>query len=259
MNTTPHHNKKLHLLILFSIIIFAGISGYLLYPSITGTSSSSQTSDTHFSNNSSTSNSTESTQNKTVKIKAEVWADNWFAFYIGDKLIKEDSTPITTERSFNSETFTFEATYPLDLNFIAKDFKENDTGLEYIGTGQQQMGDGGLIAQFKNADTGELIAVTNSDWLIYTTHTAPLDTACAKSSNPIAGTAPCTFESLEEPENWKLSDFDFSTWKNAKTYTSTEIKPKDGYTTIKWNSNAKFIWGSDIFKSNTVLMHLRIK
>ena len=78
-----------------------------------------------------------------MTIKAEVWADNWFALYSGDTLIKQDSVPITTERSFNSESFTFQASYPLQLNFVVKDYKANDTGLEYIGTPKQQMGDGG--------------------------------------------------------------------------------------------------------------------
>ena len=68
----------------------------------------------------------------------EAWADNWFAAYSGEKLIVEDSIPITTERSFNAETITFAADYPLHLNFILKDFKENDTGLEYIGARNQQ-------------------------------------------------------------------------------------------------------------------------
>lgn len=246
---TPTNRHILYIVIIFIIIIILALV-YFYYQSTTGSSTSN---DAYFSNNSNTSQT-----NKTIKIKAEVWVDNWFAFYLGDKLIKEDSVPITTQRSFNSETFTFDATYPLDLNFVVKDYKENDTGLEYIGTAQQQMGDGGLIAQFKNADTGELIAVTNGDWVDYVTQTAPLDTSCAKASNPVAGVAPCTFISLEEPTNWKLAGFDYSTWEHAKLYTSAEVGPKEGYTTITWNSNAKFIWGPDIFKSNTVLMHLRI-
>ena len=44
-----------------------------------------------------------------VRLKAEVWADNWFAFYLGDTKVAEDSVPITTERSFNAETFVFDA------------------------------------------------------------------------------------------------------------------------------------------------------
>jgi hypothetical protein len=102
-------------------------------------------------------------QAQTVTLRAEIWADNWFAFYSGDTLIKEDSVPITTERSFNAEVFTFQASYPLQLNFVLKDFKENDTGLEYIGTSRQQMGDGGLIAQFTDLATGKVVALTNAN------------------------------------------------------------------------------------------------
>ena len=55
-----------------------------------------------------------------VTIEADLYADNWFAFYVGEELIKEDSVPITTERSFNAESFTFETTLPAQLNFIIK-------------------------------------------------------------------------------------------------------------------------------------------
>ena len=56
------------------------------------------------------------------------------------KLIDEVSVPITTERSFNSETFTFDASYPLAIAVEAKDFKETDSGIEYIGlnTGKRE-------------------------------------------------------------------------------------------------------------------------
>ncbi len=156
-----------------------------------------------------------------INVKAEVWADNWFAFYLGDQLVKEDSVSITTERSFNSETFTFSSSYPLTLNFIAKDFKENDSGLEYIGTNRQQMGDGGLIAQFTNADTGELIAVTDSNWSCTVIHEAPLDKSCERESNPVAGQAPCGFTSTEEPLGWKDASFDTSSWTIFNLYSRT--------------------------------------
>jgi len=82
---------------------------------------------------------------------ADVWADNWFQFNINGELVAEDSVSITTERSFNAESFTFEATPPFVIGMIVKDFKENDSGLEYIGSKKQQMGDGGVIAQIKNS------------------------------------------------------------------------------------------------------------
>ena len=80
-----------------------------------------------------------------VRLRCDVWADNWFAFYLGENAIAEDSVPITTERSFNAESFEFSGDYPLVLNFVVKDFKQDDSGLEYIGTRRQQIGDGGFI------------------------------------------------------------------------------------------------------------------
>ena len=96
--------------------------------------------------------------------KADVWADNWFALYNGDTKIGEDSVSITTERSFNSETFTFEGAYPLELRAVSKDYIENDTGLEYIGTGRQQMGDGGFIVQITDLSAGRVVAATDASW-----------------------------------------------------------------------------------------------
>lgn len=54
----------------------------------------------------------------------EIWADNWAAVYVDGELIGEDSVPITTERSFNSETFNFEATYPFTLAIEARTLKK---------------------------------------------------------------------------------------------------------------------------------------
>ena len=84
-------------------------------------------------------------------INADVWADNWFAVYLESELIKEDSVAYNTEQSFNKESFTFAAELPAQINIIAKDFKENDSGIEYIGRPRQQIGDGGLSAQFRDA------------------------------------------------------------------------------------------------------------
>ncbi|MEM7736000.1 MAG: PEBP family protein [Deinococcota bacterium] len=191
-----------------------------------------------------------------VTIQADVWADNWFAFYLAETLIMEDTVPIATERSFNKESFRFEASYPLMLNFVAKDFKENDTGLEYIGTNRQQMGDGGLIAQFKDASTGELIAVTNSDWQCLVIHDAPLDKSCERSSNP---TQDCSFSSQAEPAGWKLASFDTSTWPAATVYSEAAVRPRDGYDQVSWDARAELIWGDDLETNNTLLCQLVVE
>ena len=62
-----------------------------------------------------TAATTSAAANSMRTFKAEVWADNWFVLYNGESKVGEDSAPITTERSFNAEIFTFQARYPLQL------------------------------------------------------------------------------------------------------------------------------------------------
>ncbi len=126
---------------------------------------------------------------------ADVWVDNWFKFYVNEKPVAEDHVPITTERSFNAESFDFTAKRPFVLNFIVKDFKQNDTGLEYIGTRRQQMGDGGFIAQIMAG--GRPVAVTNANWRCLVIHHAPASPQCARERNPVAGKGPCALHQTE--------------------------------------------------------------
>jgi len=174
-------------------------------------------------------------------------------------LIVEDAVSITTERSFNAETVTFKADYPLHLNFILKDYKENDTGLEYIGARNQQMGDGGFIMQLTDTATGKVVAVSNADWACMVINKAPLDKACEKEANPVAGTPPCTFTDLAEPANWKGSDFDDSSWTATTVHTVAEVGPKDGYDQISWNAGAQLIWGPDLETDNTILCRVTVE
>ena len=198
------------------------------------------------------------TNAKTINVKAELWAGNWFALYLDNKLIKEDSVPITTERSFNAETVTFPATYPMHFNVILKDYIQNDTGLEYIGTNRQQIGDGGFIGQFTNADTGEIIGVTNEWWKRTVIHTAPLDNACTAEANPVAGQGACGFTAIPEPTDWKSPSFDTNSWLAASLYSAAQVSPKEGYDTITWKPEAKFIWGPDLKTNNTVLCSVTV-
>jgi hypothetical protein len=180
---------------------------------------------------------------------ADAWADNWFAMYEGDTLVVEDSVSITTERSFNAESFTFDATPPFALSFVLKDFKENDSGLEYIGEGNQQMGDGGFIFQLKDS-AGDLVLVSDADWRCLTTHFAPVDKTCEGSANPLSD---CTWETTDEPSGWKDDSFDDSEWAAASTWTAADVGPKDGYDEISWASAAQLIWGEDLEQVNTLL------
>jgi hypothetical protein len=190
-----------------------------------------------------------------VTFRAEVWADNWFAMSVNGVLVGEDSVPITTEKSFNAETFTFTAAYPLTIAIEAKDFKQNDSGLEYIGKPNQQMGDGGLIAQITDMATGKVVAVTNASWQTLVIHRAPLNQTCVKDANP---EKTCTFSSVAAPSQWTTSAFDDTAWKPATIWQAADVGPKDGYNTIAWNPAAKFVWGSDLFIDNTVLLRLKV-
>ena len=195
----------------------------------------------------------------TLSIKGEVWADNWFAFYLGERLIIEDSTPITTERSFNAEAFVFNAEYPLQLNFVAKDFKADDTGLEYIGRRNQQMGDGGLIAQFTDVATGATVAVTNAAWRCLVIHEAPLDRACENEAEPVPGVGPCRFAAMTEPDGWRMPGFDDTEWPTAVEFSAAEVRPKDGYDAIGWRDGPRLIWTADLETHNTLLCRLTVE
>lgn len=187
----------------------------------------------------------------TVLLRADVWADNWFRLWINGELVGEDSVPITTERSFNAETFTFEAALPLTIAVEAKDFKENDTGLEYIGTDRQQMGDGGLILQIVDVDTGEAVAASGADWRALVTHIAPLDTSCERSDDPEAD---CASATVDAPTGWTDFGFDDSAWDAATIWSAGDVSPKDGYDEIAWDPSAELVWGGDLETDNTVLL-----
>ena len=181
---------------------------------------------------------------------AEVWADNWFSLYINGKLVGQDSVAITTEKSFNSDRITFTASYPFTIAMVTKDFKQNDTGLEYIGTDRQQMGDGGFVAQFTDTSTGKVVAYTNSSWRGLVVHQAPLNVSCEKSKTP---DTECTSRISAEPAGWSESSFNDASWPTASAYSKEQVGVKDGYNNISWSSNAQIIWTSDLEIDNTIL------
>jgi len=192
---------------------------------------------------------------KTSTFTAQVWADNWFALYVNGKKVGQDSVPITTERSFNSETITFTATYPLTIGIQGKDYTENASGLEYIGTAKQQIGDGGLIAQIRDNKTGKVVAATNGSWKALVLNEAPLNPTCVTSSNPLTD---CKSSTTSEPKNWSAASYSTKGWSNASVYTAAEVGVKEGYNDISWDSSAKLIWGPDLKLDNSILFRTTV-
>jgi len=189
-------------------------------------------------------------------INADVWADNWFALYLESTLIKEDSVAYNTEQSFNKESFTFAAELPAQINIIAKDFKENDSGIEYIGRPRQQIGDGGLSAQFYDADSGELIAVSDESWRCKSIHRAPLNKSCERSADPLQD---CETEITPEPDGWMSSDYDDSDWPSAIVHTAAAVRPLRGYHEVDWDAGAKLLWADDLEIDNTILCRVVLR
>lgn len=183
-------------------------------------------------------------------VRAEIWADNWFAAYVGDKLVHEDTTPFATERSFNADTFSFETKLPVELNVIIRDYMENESGLEYIGSRRQQIGDGGFAAQFFDAESGELIAWSSNDWRCIAVQRAPLNRECVRSDHPLLD---CQAETGDIPQDWQQPGFDDSEWPFAVSHSSNDVRPHGGYRSINWHANVELIWTDDIELDNTLL------
>ena len=184
---------------------------------------------------------------------ADIWVDNWFEMYANGTKVIEDSVPITTERSFNAESITFEAELPMTIAIMAKDFKENDSGLEYIGSRRQQVGDGGMIAQFHDAASGQILGATNASMRCLVVHHAPVDLACAKENDPVAGQGVCGFEQTPIPADWTSPGFDDSAWPLAVEHSAEEVSPKGGYDQIRWDASAKLVWSESLKQDNTLL------
>lgn len=194
-----------------------------------------------------------------TEITAEIWVDNWFALAINGEPLVEDSVAFRTERSFNAERVTFTADFPMTIAFEFRDFMENDTGLEYIGSSRQQIGDGGAIAQFRNAATGKLVAVTDSSWRCKVIHRAPLDAACADEAAPAVGEGSCRADISAPPTGWTAADFDGEAWDPAVEHEASEVRPKDGYDAIDWVPEAKLIWSADLELDNIVLCRTTVE
>ena len=140
-------------------------------------------------------------------------------------------------------------------NLVIRDYIQDDTGLEYIGTPNQQIGDGGFIMQLTDTATNRVVAVSDTSMRCLVIHKAPLNPACEKSLNPAST---CQSSVVPEPPGWKTAGFDTSTWPAATVYTAAQVGPKEGYTTIRWDASARLVWTSDLKADNTLLCKLRV-
>ena len=192
---------------------------------------------------------------KVYGFTAEIWADNWFALYVNGKKVGEDSTPFATERSFNSDAISFKASYPLTIGIMARDYVENASGLEYIGKPNQQIGDGGIIAQIRDTSSGQIITATNKSWRVFVTNRAPLNEDCVRSKNPLQD---CKTSVTKTPTSWYSTTFKDTSWKSATEFTPSAVGVKDGYFNFTWAPSSSLVWSADLRLDNTILLRTKI-
>ena len=181
---------------------------------------------------------------------AEIWVDNWYSLYINDELVAQDREPLTQERSFNADTIQFSATRPFTIALVTRDYTEGSSGLEYIGTSRQQMGDGGFIAQITDESTGEKIAVSDETWKYLVIESAPLNQSCVEDVDP---NSTCKWSSTPEPTGWRDLAYNDAAWSQAKVFSASQVRPKGGYDEVAWDQRAALLWSTDLLVDNAIL------
>ncbi len=123
--------------------------------------------------------------------------------------------------------------YPMTIAVMAKDNANAKTGMEYANT---SIGDAGFILKFGDG------TVTGASWK-----------AKSFSRGPIGhDTNDPRVENIPIPEVWYATDFDDSSWGNAKVYTQQQVDPKEPFFEHDFKG-AEFIWADDIELDNTVI------
>jgi hypothetical protein len=149
---------------------------------------------------------------------------------------------------------------------------------EHLGTGcelsngfQYHMGDGGLVAVFKDS-LGQIIAKTGSDWRTQTFYTAPiLNLTCPSESGNYRLSDTCSTQDSNNgtayyglhwamPSNWMDPAFNDQVFPLANTYTNAVVgvNNKPAYTNFTNIfddpvQDAQFIWSTNLILDNLVL------
>lgn len=206
---------------------------------------------------------------------AYLFADNYFELYINGKLIAVDPVPFTP---FNSNVVRFKAERPLSIAVKMVDWEETlGLGVEGNRGSRFHAGDGGFVAQFQDA-TGKTILLTDGSWKAQTFYTAPIvDRSCLVIDGNVRDSSACDKQSVKDkastsaahwevPNDWMLPSFDDSGWPVAVTFSNDTVgvDNKKSYTNFvdifdAKDTDAKFIWSSNLVLDNLVLLRTTVK
>jgi phosphatidylethanolamine-binding protein (PEBP) family uncharacterized protein len=168
-------------------------------------------------------------------MKAEIYADNWFALYINGRLTVVDPIAFLPHNVVSVELLP---EYPMTIAIIAHDNADPKTGLEY----GNHIGDAGFVLKFADG------TVTDGTWKVKCLERGPIGGDIA---HPRVETEP-------RPANWFTPDFDDSQWEKATVFTEQQVNPKPPYYEHDFKG-AQFIWSKDLALDNTVLFRKRIE
>lgn len=191
-----------------------------------------------------------------VVISGFIFCDNYFELYVNGKLVGVDGVPYTP---FNSCFVKFKAKRPVKYAIKAVDWEENlGIGSENNAGDPIHAGDAGFIAKFSDGTQ------TSSAWKAQVFYIAPLANPNCVTENGVARTSGgCSLPASASasyalhwalPAGWSNSDYDFSAWPAATTYTNNVVGAKEPYTNFAAQfGNAQFIWTSNLVLDNLVL------
>jgi hypothetical protein len=190
-------------------------------------------------------------------ITGYLYGDNYYELYVNGKLVGVDAVPFTP---FNSSFVKFKAKRPIKYAIKLVDWEENlGIGSEANGGDAYHAGDGGFAAKFSDGSS------TSTAWKAQTFYIAPLaspncvtetgTSRISSSCNTIGAGANAYALHWTVPTNWYASDYDFSSWPSASTFTEAEVGVKTAYTNFSTQfSGAKFIWSNNLILDNLVLL-----
>lgn len=206
---------------------------------------------------------------------AYIFADNYFEMYVNGKPVGKDLVPYT---DFNSSIIRFKAVKPFTVAVKCVDWEENlglGTESQTAGSSALKVGDGGFVMVIKNS-SGAIETITDGSWKAQTFYTAPITNLnCLKETGNYRYSDLCSNTDVSAmnyaihwtiPQNWYETSFNDAVWPNATTYTneSAGVNNKTSYTNFTdifddQTKNAQFIWSTNLFLDNLVLLRKKIQ
>lgn len=203
-------------------------------------------------------------------ITAFVFSDNYFEMHINGIPVGKDRVPYT---EFNSSIIRFRVNRPFTIAMLLVDWEEHlGVGCENSNGFQYHMGDGGMVAVFKDS-TNAIIETTNSNWKAQTFYTSPvIDLTCPTENGNIRLSNACSTSDSNngtgyyglhwsKPSNWSDPAFNDSVFPQATTYTNATVgvNNKPAYTNFTNifdapGHDAEFIWSTNLILDNEVIV-----